>query len=190
MLSFFQTCGPKGRLGFQVAVQCGPVLKNVKISNMMTGKPGSWYQIQNELKRSRIICIPLYMARDREILFLYRYSQLESHLKREQVRRLLDHFGYEEYGVAPVLKHLRERYRQYGGQGGPFPHELGVLLEYPVEDVKGYIVNQGQNSLISRYWKVYHNRQEAERIFHLYDEAREMAMREIVAGSSLCQVVV
>lgn len=190
MLSFLQTCDPKERLGFQVAVQCGPVLKNVKISNLMTARPGSWKQIRNELKKSRIICIPLYMDDEKEILFLYRFGQLKSHLERGQVRRLLNCFGYEEYGIAPVLKRLRERYRQYGSRRGEFPHELGVLLEYPVEDVEGFIANQGQNSLASRYWKVYHNRQEAEKIFHMYDEAREKAMWEIVHGSSLCQVVI
>lgn len=33
ILSFLQSCGPEGKLGFQVAVQCAPVLKGVKISN-------------------------------------------------------------------------------------------------------------------------------------------------------------
>lgn len=190
MLSFLKTCGPNRRLGFQVAAQCGPVLKNVKISNLMAARPGSWYQILIELEKSRIVCIPLYADEAREILFLYRYAQLESHLKRSRVRRLLRCFGYEEYEVVAVLRRLGERYRQYGEQNGPFPHELGVLLEYPVEDVEGFIANQGKNSLTSRYWKVYHDRKEAERIFHLYDEVREKAMWEIVQGFSLCQVAI
>lgn len=190
MLSFLQSCGPEGRLGFQVAVQCAPVLKNVKISNLMTGKPGSWQRIRKELKKSRIICIPLYMDQDKEVLFLYRYHRLENHLQREEVSGFLCYFGYEEYKIAAVLRRLRERYRQYAGEGGPFPHELGVLLEYPVEDVEGFIVNQGRNSLTARYWKVYHNQQEAERIFHLYDEAKERALWEIVQGFPLCRVAV
>ena len=72
--------------------------------------------------------------------------------------------------------------------GGEFPHELGVLLEYPVEDVKGFIANQGRNSLMTRYWKVYHNKPEAERIFRIYDEAKEQALWEIVQGASLGKV--
>ena len=52
------------------------------------------------------------------------------------------------------------------------------------------IANQGQNSLMTRYWKVYHNRQEAERVFRMYDEAREQTLQEIVQGSSLREVTV
>ncbi len=190
MLSFLQNCSPEGRLGFQVAVQCAPVLKNVKISNLMTGKPGSWQRIRKKLKPSRIICVPLYLDEEKEVLLLYRYNRLEEHLKSEKVRCFLHHCGYEECEIAAVLKLLRERYRRYAGAGGEFPHELGVLLEYPVEDVEGFIANQGQNSLMARYWKVYHNQQEAEQIFRMYDEAKEQALQEIVQGSSLCQVAV
>ena len=63
-------------------------------------------------------------------------------------------------------------------------------MEYPVEDVEGFIANRGQNSLMSRYWKVYHNKQEAERRFHLYDEAKEQALWEIVSGSPLYKIAV
>lgn len=190
MLSFLQGCGPEGRLGFQVAVQCAPVLKDVKISNLMTGKPGAWRCIREKLKQSRVICVPLYQDGEKEVLFLYRYERLEEHLQRGKVQQFLRNCGYEEYEVAAVLKQLRRRYLQYVGAGGDFPHELGVLLEYPVEDVEGFIANHGQNSLTARYWKVYHNQPEAERIFRMYDEAKEQTLQEIIQGSSLREVTV
>ncbi|MCI8766142.1 MAG: DUF3793 family protein [Lachnospiraceae bacterium] len=190
MLLFLQGCDPEGRLGFQVAVQCAPVLKGVKISNLMTARPGSRQYIRERLRQSRVICVPLYQDRQKEVLFLYRFDRLKEHLQKRQVRVFLHSCGYEEYGIAEVLKLLRKRYRQYHAAGGDFPHELGVLLEYPVEDVEGFIANQGQNSLMTRYWKVYHNRQEAERVFRMYDEAREQTLQEIVQGSSLREVTV
>ena len=36
-----------------------------------------------------------------------------------------------------------------------FPHEMGVLLGYPVEDVRGFMEQNGQNALYQGYWKVY-----------------------------------
>ena len=188
MISFLNTCSPEGRLGFQVAVQCAPVLKGVKISNLITVKPGEWLEIRERLKTSQVICIPLYQGWEKEVLFLYRYNQLERHLKIESVRTFLQDQGYEDCRVAPVLGRLRQRYRQFAGMGGEFLHELGVLLEYPVEDVKGFIANQGRNSLMTRYWKVYHNKPEAERIFRIYDEAKEQGLWEIVQGASLGKV--
>ncbi len=190
MLSYLRNCSPEGRLGFQVAMQCAPVLKDVKISNLIIVKPGGWHKIRADLKKSRIICVPLYTDGEKEVLILYRYERLENHLKEEAVRRFLRKHGYETMGIASVLKRLRARYQLYAGAGREFPHELGVLLEYPVEDVEGFIANRGQNSLASRYWKVYNNQQEAERRFQLYDEARDCALREMANGCALGQVAV
>lgn len=190
MLSFLQNCTPEGKFDFKVAVQCAPVLKGVKISNLITMKPGGWLKVRELLKKSRIICVPLYADQSKEVLFLYRFEELERHLKQEKVRRFMRRYGYEDYRIAPVLKRLRMRYQQYAGGGREFPHELGVLLEYPVEDVEGFIANEGRNCLTARYWKVYHNPQEAENTFRIYDEAKEQALWEIVNGSALCQVAV
>ena len=82
------------------------------------------------------------------------------------------------------------RDRDYVEKRWEFPHELGVILEYPVEDVKGFIDNRGKNCLMERYWKVYHNRERAEEIFRQYDQVKETAMREIVSGCTLSQVAV
>lgn len=190
MLSFLQNCTPEAKLGFQVVNQCAPVLKGVKISNLITLRPGGWMQIRKYLRKSRIICVPLYIDREKEVLFLYRYDRLEAHLKRPDVRQFLQQLGYESFQIADVLKQLRRRYQQYAGVGREFPHELGVLLEYPVADVEGFIKNRGENSLAVRYWKVYQNLQEAERIFRMYDEAKEQALKEIINGYPLCQVAV
>ena len=50
------------------------------------------------------------------------------------------------------------RYRAYMNGSKIFPHEMGLLLGYPVEDVTGFMVHGGKNSLYSGYWKVYARR--------------------------------
>ena len=190
MLHFLNNCTPEEKFGFRVVTQCAPVLKGVKISNLITMKPGGWRKIRAYLKKSRIICIPLYADAEKEVLFLYRYEQLERHLKNREVREFLRSCGYESFEVASVLVRLRRRYRLYAGISKEFPHELGVLLGYPVGDVQGFIDNRGENSLTSRYWKVYQNPKEAERIFDLYDRVKEEALKEIMCGQSLSHVAV
>ena len=180
MLHFLNNCTPEEKFGFRVVTQCAPVLKGVKISNLITMKPGGWRKIRAYLKKSRIICIPLYADAEKEVLFLYRYEQLERHLKNREVREFLRSCGYESFEVASVLVRLRRRYRLYAGISKEFPHELGVLLGYPVGDVQGFIDNRGENSLTSRYWKVYQNPKEAEKIFDLYDRVKEQALKEIM----------
>ena len=190
MLHFLNNCTPEEKFGFRVVTQCAPVLKGVKISNLITMKPGGWHKIRAYLKKSRIICIPLYADAEKEVLFLYRYEQLERHLKNREVREFLRGCGYESFEVASVLVRLRRRYRLYAGISKEFPHELGVLLGYPVGDVQGFIANRGENSLTSRYWKVYQNPKQAEKIFDLYDRVKEQALREIMCGRTLSHVAV
>ena len=190
MLHFLNNCTPEEKFGFRVVTQCAPVLKGVKISNLITMKPGGWRKIRAYLKKSRIICIPLYADAEKEVLFLYRYEQLERHLKNREVREFLRSCGYESFEVASVLVRLRRRYQLYAGISKAFPHELGVLLGYPVGDVQGFIDNRGENSLTSRYWKVYQNPKEAEKIFDLYDRVKEQALKEIMCGRTLSHVAV
>ena len=190
MLHFLNNCTPEEKFGFRVVTQCAPVLKGVKISNLITMKPGGWRKIRAYLKKSRIICIPLYADAEKEVLFLYRYEQLERHLKNREVREFLRSCGYESFEVASVLVRLRRRYRLYAGISKEFPHELGVLLGYPVGDVQGFIDNRGENSLTSRYWTVYQNPKEAEKIFDLYDRVKEQALKEIMCGRTLSHVAV
>ena len=190
MLHFLNNCTPEEKFGFRVVTQCAPVLKGVKISNLITMKPGGWRKIRAYLKKSRIICIPPYADAEKEVLFLYRYEQLERHLKNREVREFLRSCGYESFEVASVLVRLRRRYRLYAGISKEFPHELGVLLGYPVGDVQGFIDNRGENSLTSRYWKVYQNPKEAEKIFDLYDRVKEQALKEIMCGRTLSHVAV
>ena len=190
MLHLLNNCTPEEKFGFRVVTQCAPVLKGVKISNLITMKPGGWRKIRAYLKKSRIICIPLYADAEKEVLFLYRYEQLEWHLKNREVREFLRSCGYESFEVASVLVRLRRRYQLYAGISKEFPHELGVLLGYPVGDVQGFIDNRGENSLTSRYWKVYQNPKEAEKIFDLYDRVKEQALKEIMCGRTLSHVAV
>lgn len=190
MLHFLNNCTPEEKFGFRVVTQCAPVLKGVKISNLITMKPGGWRKIRAYLKKSRIICIPLYADAEKEVLFLYRYEQLERHLKNREVREFLRSCGYESFEVASVLVRLRRRYQLYAGISKEFPHELGILLGYPVGDVQGFIDNRGENSLTSRYWKVYQNPKEAEKIFDLYDRVKEQALKEIMCGRTLSHVAV
>ena len=111
-------------------------------------------------------------------------------MKHREVREFLRSCGYESFEVESVLVRLRRRYRLYAGISKEFPHELGVLLGYPVGDVQGFIDNRGENSLTSRYWKVYQNPKEAEKSFELYDRVKEQALKEIMCGRTLSHVAV
>lgn len=55
-----------------------------------------------------------------------------------------------------------------------FPHEIGVFLDYPLEDVQGFMANGGAGAVCQGCWKAYGDAQEAYRRFRLYGKCREV----------------
>lgn len=190
MLHFLNNNNLEAKMRFRVANHCGPVLKNVKAANAMAVKAGTWEKLWKMLKESPVRCIPLYIDGNKELLLLYRQERLEAHLKEKKNKDFLNCCGYLDVSVAAVIGRLKERYEDYVLRGAPFPHELGIVLEYPVEDVMGFIEHRGKNCLLEKYWKVYHNLEQAKETFARYDAAKERAMEEIIAGYPLHLVAV
>ena len=63
-------------------------------------------------------------------------------------------------------------------------------MEYPLRDVEMYIKNQGQNSLMTGYWKVYDNLENAKETFKKYDQVREQAIADVMAGKMFYELAV
>ena len=74
-------------------------------------------------------------------------------------------------------------------QAGPFPHEMGLLLGYPVEDVEGFIKHCGKNYLYSGYWKVYKDVEEKKKIFEAYENAKEQMILFLAQGYKMRSII-
>lgn len=90
MMRFLDQCNIETELKFRVAFHCGPVLKNVKASNAMNARPGTWNRIWRSLKGTAVSCIPLYIGKNKELLLFYRYDRLEKHLNKQENRRIFE----------------------------------------------------------------------------------------------------
>ncbi|MBP3723366.1 MAG: DUF3793 family protein [Selenomonadaceae bacterium] len=118
-------------------------------------------------------------------IFLYRRSLLEEALKNEIAREILLSLGYPQ-NIFLSLAYLKRRY----SKDGAFPHEIGLFLGYPPEDVKGFIENKGRNFLLCAYWKVYVNEQEAKKIFEKYASCAKKFCDELSGGASILDLSV
>lgn len=177
-------------LSVLLAIHCAPIIKGSKVANIMTVTAKEVDRIIFLLRNTRISCYFLNTGTDKGILYLYREKELKEYLEREEARCFLKEFGYAEGDIRAMLKRLLCRIRLYNGREVAFPHEIGVFLGYPIADVKGFIENDGKNFIYMGYWKVYHNVQEAVRLFRRYDEEREQAVREIVLGKTIQEIAV
>ena len=121
------------------------------------------------------------------LLYLYRERELEALLNREEHQEFLCAMGYRPQGP------LRDRLRQLASRlclQEEFPHEIGVFLGYPLDDVKGFILHRGRNYTYCGCWKCYGDPQAAKRRFARYRRCTEAFRRRYAAGTPIIQLVV
>lgn len=71
-----------------------------------------------------------------------------------------------------------------------FPHEIGLFLGYPPEDVSGFIENRPGSCKLTGIWKVYGNAEEASRTFEKYKKCACVYNKCWANGSSLERLTV
>lgn len=172
-----------------LAMHCAPLLKGSKLANIMTVDRSQLTAVRLLLRNTSISCRFLGRGEEKGILYLYREKELKEYLSLARIGDFLAAYGYRGKDFQEMLNRLSERVVMHGS-GEAFPHEIGVFLGYPLEDVKGFIENEGRNFIYLGYWKVYHDLQGAIRLFQRYDEEREQAVNEIILGKTIQEIAV
>lgn len=169
----------------RLAMQCAPVLAGVKISNLLTLRAVDAAAVEEMFRGTPIEVSVLCETGDAAVLLLYRSEAFKAYLNRDENKSWLMNLGYEPDHTQELLKEFSKRYTSYRRYGGAFPHEMGILLGYPLEDVRGFIEHEGKEFLYSGYWKVYQNPAETVRVFELYDIVREIAVGMVAAKKNI-----
>ena len=98
------------------------------------------------------------------IVFVYRHDRLEQMLSDDAYQSFLAQSGYERTNLDDLLEQLAQRLRTQP----EFPHEIGVFLGYPLQDVIGFIENHGRNFTCCGFWKSYGDPAEMQVCFACY----------------------
>lgn len=172
----------RSRLEAQIALQCAPVITGVKISNLLTLPQSQREQARAFFRGTGLSVYLLYQSEEKVTFLVYSLQALIRYLERPEVRSMMEEFGYQDETLDQLLARIAERYQSHLDARSPFPHEIGLILGYPAEDVSGFIRNQGKNFLYTGYWKVYGNLAESKKTFQRYDRAKEYMIRLIAGG--------
>lgn len=170
-----------------LANHCAPVLMGTKLANLISvSKADAGYK-EELLKKYNCIFKSYGIAiekvcecNERMQLFVYNEERLARHLQKTRVSEFLSDYGYESSELEPCISQLKSKLRHF-----EFPHEIGIFLGFPLDDVRSFIENQGQNYVFCRYWKVYHNPELAKRTFNLYDRLRAFVNERLDEGASI-----
>ena len=183
-------CGMKADdVELQLALQCAPLITGLKLSNLLTISPDGFSQVEKIVEGSILSMYPLMETEAKIVILLYRRDRLEKYLKMPQVQKLLQEAGYDSARLEDILPVFCERYETYAENRKSFPHEMGLLLGYPPEDVEGFIRHQGRNSLCTGYWKVYADKEGKQRLFEKYEYARENLIQLLHYGVKMAEII-
>lgn len=178
-------------MAVRLAYACAPVLLGMKAANSFMALSCEFEEICACLEGTRVEVLPLSHHHCKSLYLLYRRERLFSYLNQPAHREFLAESDERYLGAAEerLLRLLRRRMTEYADGNGGFPHELGLFLEYPLIDVKGYMQDFGKNSLYTGYWQVYGDVEEAKERFCRYHNAKDWSLQMTRLGYSLQELV-
>ena len=121
----------------------------------------------------------------RFLLLVYSKPQLERRMADPQVQHVLRHFAYP---VGQPLDVLLRNLKRRIAMCKDFPHEIGLFLGYPIEDVVGFIRYAGKGCKLSGLWKVYGDAEAASRLFDRLSRVCRAVTRRVDKGETLFEV--
>ena len=164
-------------LSEKILRNCSQTLAGLKTGTIfnISDMPVSILEFQIAVLNSKLNPLGIFIERVRSkknnsLIYVYRRSQLLKDLDRTGVREILRPIGYPECGLTKdiildgQIQYLMKRLSDYDC----FPHEIGLFLGFPVEDVEEFIRHDGHDCVACGFWKVYCNKKEALSTFRRF----------------------
>lgn len=168
---------------------CAPTLANLKTGSLfvcpITDRPSFFSSLRslNELLVPKgLRALPLRIREYSALVYLYRPSRLKKDLEDPAAIKILQDHGYSCYGKC--LPKLIERVRA----SEEFPHEIGLFLGYPPEDVQGFLDHRPCKCC--GCWKVYGDENKAKKTFDLYKKCERVYCQQLARGIDIKRLTV
>lgn len=138
----------------------------------------------NRLLRTRgLLVLPLHTRKDRTLIYIYCPQALRQDLEHGQAARLLSELNYPLPCPQRCIVRLMNRLTE----ADTFPHEIGLFLGYPPEDVLGFL-SDPTACKFSGCWKVYGDVSAAKTCFEAYRKCTQTCCSLLARGFSLEQL--
>ncbi|MCI5839254.1 MAG: DUF3793 family protein [Peptoniphilaceae bacterium] len=118
------------------------------------------------------------------LILIYNRELLTKILEDNEVKEILWEFGYKNFSCEKILNKLSQKFNS-----DSFPHEIGLLLGYPPEDVKSFIKNEGKECKHCKLWKVYSKEDSARFKMNEYYKCRECFKNLYKKNSDVSKII-
>ncbi|QHI71821.1 DUF3793 family protein [Aminipila terrae] len=175
---------------------CAPTLANLKTGEIVNYKFKKYQKAKDDIyrlnRKMQLKGVSIEILAEREksfLLYVYRGKRLICDLSCPIAKKLLEMQGYFSEDITGAINRLRVRIN-CSRSGNKFPHEIGLFLSYPPQDVKEFIENQGKNCRSCGYWKVYGEEKEAALMFAKFDKCRAVYKKMCSEGAGINKLTV
>lgn len=175
---------------------CAPTLVGYKPASLFRYKAVSGMQVYDEIQYWNDLLTPFGMnvcilkeccKKNAYLIYVYRQKPLSDILFEDKTIEFLEKNGYTNHeNITELLQTLSNRLCL----DREFPHEIGVFLGYPLEDVIGFIENKGENYMYCGHWKVYGNLKKAIRKFTQYNICTSYCKERFAHGETITRLAV
>lgn len=173
--------------------QCAPTLAGIKTGSLFPCPCGDQELLMDEIRQMNrllvpkgLCLLPIRCGGEHALLYLYRPAELRRDLQSGVARDILRQAGYRHEDCSRCVAWLVRRFRE----SGEFPHEVGLFLSYPPEDVKGFIEHRASDFKCAGLWKVYGDEDKALRMFAQFRRCTEAYCALWRSGSDIYQLAV
>ena len=167
---------------------CSPTLAGMKTGSMFSCTHNSVSELRREIRELNrrlavkgLRIIPLRITETNALIYVYRPNRLKNDLRSTEVASILEEHGYSCDGPEKCIADLVRRVRN----NEEFPHEIGLFLGYPPEDVRGFIENNAKCSKCVGKWKVYGDEKKAKELFERYNRCTSFYVKQHINGCPL-----
>ena len=130
--------------------------------------------------------IPLRFSDNKALIYIYRPKKLSADLNASAAIQLLQRSGYQCGSCEKCLVQLVKRLQQQK----EFPHEIGLFLGYPPEDVCGFMENKASSCKCVGCWKVYGDVESAQKKFAQYKKCTQVYCDRWANGTDIERLTV
>lgn len=171
---------------------CSPTLAGIKIGNLFNcecpspaGLNRTIKTLNERLYSKGLLIIPVKYSGDKALIYVFRPKLLRAYLKKAEVRQILERLGYDINNMNSCISRIISRLRE-----DTFPHEIGIFLGYPPEDVQGFIDNKGKNFKICGQWKVYGDEKKCNLFFERCEACTRAYLNSYRSGNTIERLTV
>lgn len=162
-----------------------PTLVGMKTGSLFMCTFTSDHEMRNCIRSwNRVIvnkglrALPLRHKNNKVLVYVYRTSHLLRDFQNKDTKKLLLEKGYccdhPQICVIQLIQKIK--------QNTDFPHEIGLFLGYPPEDVNGFIKNKASGFKCVGCWKVYGDEKVAKNLFIKYKKCTEAYCNQYAKG--------